>query len=58
MFLILFFLTENVLDRVINASWRVGLPVVKPLINDLVASAFTKIWNDIFNDFDFSYLLP
>ncbi|CAI6346206.1 unnamed protein product [Macrosiphum euphorbiae] len=51
-------IVENVLDRVINASWRVGLPVVKPLINDLVASAFTKIWNDIFNDFDFSYLLP
>ncbi|CAH1739022.1 uncharacterized protein LOC114126543 [Aphis gossypii] len=51
-------IVENVLDRLINASWRVGLPVVKPLINDLVASAFTKIWNDIFNDFDFSYLLP
>ncbi|XP_022163353.1 uncharacterized protein LOC111028882 [Myzus persicae] len=51
-------IVENVLDRVINASWRVGLPVVKPLINDLVASAFTKIWNDVFNDFDFSYLLP
>jgi ABC-type glycerol-3-phosphate transport system permease component len=52
------FLTENVLDRIINASWRVGLPVVKPLINDLVASAFTKIWNDAFNNFDFNLILP
>ncbi|XP_050432831.1 uncharacterized protein LOC126840885 [Adelges cooleyi] len=49
---------ENVLDRIINASWRVGLPVVKPIINDLVAVAFTKIWNDAFNNFDFSLLLP
>ncbi|XP_050539692.1 uncharacterized protein LOC126904592 [Daktulosphaira vitifoliae] len=49
---------ENVLDRIINASWRVGLPVVKPLINDLVGVAFTKIWNDIFNNFDFKLILP
>lgn len=52
------FVSENVLDRIINASWRVGLPVVRPLINDLVASAFTKIWNDAFNNFDFNLILP
>lgn len=51
-------IVENVLDRIINASWRIGLPVVKPIINDLVASAFTKIWNDAFNNFDFSLILP
>lgn len=49
--------TENVLDRIINASWRVGFPIVKPLINDLVSVAFTKIWNDIFNTFDFNLIL-
>ncbi|VVC34454.1 Haemolymph juvenile hormone binding [Cinara cedri] len=51
-------LVENVLDRIINASWRIGFPIVKPLINDLVSVAFTKIWNDIFNNFDFNLILP
>jgi len=51
-------IVENVLDRIINASWRIGLPVVRPIINDLVASAFTKIWNDAFSNFDFNLILP
>jgi len=54
----IFVLLENVLDRIINASWRIGLPVVRPIINDLVASAFTKIWNDAFSNFDFNLILP
>lgn len=51
-------IVENVLDRIINTSWRVGFPVVKPIINDLVSTAFTKIWTDAFKDFDFNLILP
>ncbi|XP_054276553.1 uncharacterized protein LOC128995561 [Macrosteles quadrilineatus] len=49
---------ENVLDRIINATWRAGFPVLRPLINDLVSTAFTEIFNTAFNELDFDKILP
>ncbi|XP_045503379.1 uncharacterized protein LOC123700248 [Colias croceus] len=42
---------ENVLDRIINASWKPGFAVIRPLINDLVSTAFTDIWSKSFQHF-------
>jgi len=42
---------ENVMDNLINLTWEVGLPFVKPLINDLVSTAFTDIFNESFRSF-------
>ncbi|XP_045523858.1 uncharacterized protein LOC123713973 [Pieris brassicae] len=42
---------ESVLDRIINASWKPGFAVIRPLINDLVSTAFTDIWSTSFKDF-------
>jgi hypothetical protein len=44
---------EKVVDSVINVSWRPFLPVVKPLIDDLVSTAFTDIFNKYFQNFPF-----
>jgi hypothetical protein len=44
---------ENVLDSVINVGWRPFLPIVKPLIDDLVSTAFTDIFNKYFQNFPF-----
>ncbi|CAH0722879.1 unnamed protein product, partial [Brenthis ino] len=42
---------ENILDRIINAAWQPGFAVIRPLINDLVSTAFTDIWSTSFKDF-------
>ncbi|XP_045761244.1 uncharacterized protein LOC123864670 [Maniola jurtina] len=42
---------EQVLDRIINATWKPGFAVIRPLINDLVSTAFTDIWSKSFKDF-------
>lgn len=39
------------LDRVINAAWKPGFAVIRPLINDLVSTAFTDIWSKSFGNF-------
>ncbi|XP_066903909.1 uncharacterized protein Jhbp16 [Halyomorpha halys] len=49
---------ENVLDRMINASWRPGFAVVRPLVNDMVSTAFTEIFNNNFKDLDLNTILP
>lgn len=46
-----FFLTENTADFFINNMWRPGFPFVRPLINDLVSTAFTDIFNESFRYF-------
>lgn len=50
--------TENMLDRIINVSWSLGFPMLRPLINDLVSTAFTEIFNKAFNDLDLNEILP
>uniref|UniRef100_A0A2A4K9D5 Hemolymph juvenile hormone binding protein n=1 Tax=Heliothis virescens TaxID=7102 RepID=A0A2A4K9D5_HELVI len=42
---------ERMLDRLINATWKPGFAVIRPLINDLVSTAFTDIWSTSFKDF-------
>ncbi|CAG5036377.1 unnamed protein product [Parnassius apollo] len=42
---------EQMLDRVINLTWKPGFAVIRPLINDLVSTAFTDIWSNSFRNF-------
>ncbi|CAG9576113.1 unnamed protein product [Danaus chrysippus] len=42
---------EMVLDRIINATWKPGFAMIRPLINDLVSTAFTDIWSKSFRNF-------
>lgn len=44
---------ENVLDSIINVGWRPFLPIMKPLVDDLVSTAFTDIFNKYFQNFPF-----
>src|SRR5690349_21504474 len=39
---------ESIADFVINAAWQPSLPLMKPLINELVSTAFTDIFNESF----------
>lgn len=47
------FVSEGLLDRIINTAWQPGFVVLKPLINDLVSTAFTEIINNNFVNFPF-----
>ncbi|EDV42092.1 uncharacterized protein Dana_GF17181, isoform A [Drosophila ananassae] len=38
-------------DGVINSMWQLGLPFLKPMINELVSTAFTDIFNESFRHF-------
>ncbi|KAL0281491.1 UNVERIFIED_CONTAM: hypothetical protein PYX00_002464 [Menopon gallinae] len=49
---------ETLLDRAINIGWRPGFHLLKPLIDDLVSTAFTKIFNDYFHHFPFDAVIP
>jgi hypothetical protein len=49
---------ENMLDGIINVSWRPFLPAVRPLIDDLVSTAFTEIFNNNFENFPFREMFP
>jgi hypothetical protein len=51
-------ISERVLDGIINVSWRPFLPIVKPLIDDLVSTAFTEIFNQYFQNFSFRDMFP
>ncbi|XP_018801539.1 PREDICTED: uncharacterized protein LOC108976732 [Bactrocera latifrons] len=42
---------DNFADGVINSMWPIGFPVIKPLINELVSTAFTDIFNESFRTF-------
>lgn len=49
---------ENTADFLINNLWQPGFPFVKPLINDLISSAFTDIFNDSFRHLDIDEFVP
>ncbi|CAG9859242.1 unnamed protein product [Phyllotreta striolata] len=49
---------ENMLDRVINAAWQPGFVILSPIINELVGTAFTDIFNRNFQTFPFSAVFP
>ncbi|XP_058454623.1 uncharacterized protein LOC131432399 [Malaya genurostris] len=44
-------LIESIADFFINTMWQPSFPFVKPLINDLVSTAFTDIFNESFRYF-------
>lgn len=50
-------LMENMLDRIINSAWPPGFLLLRPLINDLVSTGFTDIFNDDFRNFPFSEII-
>ncbi|XP_044267156.1 uncharacterized protein LOC123012968 isoform X1 [Tribolium madens] len=51
-------IVENMLDWVINNAWQPGFVILRPLINDLVATAFTEILNKNFQNFPFEKVFP
>lgn len=42
---------NKIMDTLINTTWKLGLPFIQPLINDLVSTAFTDIFNESFRYF-------
>lgn len=48
---ILRYFSEQTADFIINNMWRPGFPFLKPLINELVSTAFTDIFNESFRYF-------
>ncbi|KAG7200233.1 hypothetical protein KM043_017710 [Ampulex compressa] len=44
---------ENVLDRIINGAWQPGFVMTRRLINDLVSTAFSEIFEAAFQNFPF-----
>lgn len=47
-----FVISEKIGDFFINNMWQLGFPFIKPLINDLVSTAFTDIFNESFRYLD------
>lgn len=41
-----------------SAAWRPGFVIVRPFVNELVSTAFTEIYDRVFNNFDFNEILP
>ncbi|XP_073819841.1 juvenile hormone binding protein 16 [Musca autumnalis] len=41
----------RLVDNVLNSAWPLGLPFIKPMINELVSTAFTDIFNESFRYF-------
>jgi hypothetical protein len=48
---------ENILDRIINGAWQPGFTFTKPLINELVSTAFTDIFGKAFQNFPFERII-
>lgn len=48
---------ETMLDRIINGAWQPGFAITKPIINDLVSSAFTEILGKAFQNFPFEKVI-
>ncbi|EFN85088.1 Circadian clock-controlled protein [Harpegnathos saltator] len=44
---------ENIIDKLINGAWQPGFVVTRGLINELVSTAFTEIFNTSFRNFPF-----
>lgn len=48
---------DNLTDGVINSMWPIGFPIIKPIINELVSTAFTDIFNESFRYFPLQQFL-
>ncbi|XP_012219389.1 uncharacterized protein Jhbp16 [Linepithema humile] len=47
---------ENMLDRIINSAWQPGFVITRRLINELVSTAFTEIFDKAFRNFPFEQI--
>ncbi|XP_032681318.1 uncharacterized protein LOC116848864 [Odontomachus brunneus] len=47
---------ENMLDKIINGAWQPGFVVTRGLINELVSTAFTEIFDTNFRNFPFDQI--
>ncbi|OXU30236.1 hypothetical protein TSAR_013153 [Trichomalopsis sarcophagae] len=48
---------EGILDRIINGAWQPGFVFTRPLINELVSTAFTEIFGKAFQNFPFERII-
>lgn len=48
---------ENILDKIINGAWQPGFVVTRPIINELVSTAFTDIFGKAFQNFPFEKIV-
>lgn len=44
---------ENIIDKIINSTWQQSFMLMRGLINELVSTAFTEIFNNDFRNFPF-----
>lgn len=44
---------ENIFDKIINGAWMPGFMISRGLINELVSTAFTEIFDTSFRNFPF-----
>jgi hypothetical protein len=56
--LILDLISENFDNLVINSFWKFGFPLVRPLVEELLDSAYSKKYTEIFANFNWDSLLP
>lgn len=47
---------ENILDKIINHTWQPGFVLTRGLINELVSTAFTEIFDNSFRNFPFEQI--
>ncbi|KYN26918.1 hypothetical protein ALC57_03733, partial [Trachymyrmex cornetzi] len=47
---------ESILDKIINNTWQPGFVLTRGLINELVSTAFTEIFDNAFHDFPFEQI--
>lgn len=47
---------ESIVDKIINNTWQASFMLTKGLINELVSTAFTEIFDDAFRNFPFEQI--
>lgn len=47
---------ENILDKIINNTWQPSFVLTRRLINELVSTAFTEIFDNSFRNFPFEQI--
>ncbi|XP_014607674.1 PREDICTED: uncharacterized protein LOC106788702 [Polistes canadensis] len=48
---------EGVLDKIINGAWQPGFVLTRGIINELVSTAFTEIFDKAFRNFPFEKII-
>lgn len=47
---------ESILDKIINSTWQPSFMLTRGLINELVSTAFTEIFDEAFRNFPFEHI--